>query len=219
MELKVGIVDDKRYLLKLLAEKVNQSPNTRVVLMAENGEDFIKKLKALPSKEKPGIVLMDLEMPVMNGIEAVTVAKELFPLIEFLMLTVFDDDDKIFDALKAGASGYLLKDEKFENIFASMLQVINEGGVPMSPRIARKALAMLRSTTVEKQNAKEETTLTARELEILELVVKGLNYIEIGEQLFISPNTVRKHIQNTYQKLHVTTKLGAVKVAMKKRLF
>lgn len=219
MELKVGIVDDKRYLLKSLAEKVNQSPNTRVVLMAENGEDFIKKLKALPFKEKPGIVLMDLEMPVMNGIEAVSVAKELFPFIEFLMLTVFDEDDKIFDALKAGASGYLLKDEKFENIFDSMLQVINDGGVPMSPRIARKALAMLRSSTVEKQNAKEETTLTARELEILELVVKGLNYIEIGEQLFISPNTVRKHIQNTYQKLHVTTKLGAVKVAMKKRLF
>lgn len=219
MELKVGIVDDKRYLLKLLAEKINQSPNTRVVLMAENGEDFIKKLKALPSKEMPCIVLMDLEMPVMNGIEAVSVAKELFPFIEFLMLTVFDEDDKIFDALKAGASGYLLKDEKFENIFDSMLQVINDGGVPMSPRIARKALAMLRSSTVEKQNAKEETTLTARELEILELVVKGLNYIEIGGQLFISPNTVRKHIQNTYQKLHVTTKLGAVKVAMKKRLF
>lgn len=219
MSLKVGIVDDKTYLRQSLAEKINQSSNAQVVLLAENGEDFIKKLKALPQQDRPGIVLMDLEMPVMDGIEAVCLAKEEFPDIEYLMLTVFDEDEKIFDALKAGASGYLLKDESFENIFDSMLQVLNEGGVPMSPRIARKALAMLRTAKMAKQEAKVETNLTDRELEILELIVKGLNYQEIAEKLIISPNTVRKHIQNIYEKLHVTTKLAAVKVAIKKRLF
>ncbi len=220
MNLTVGIVDDKPYLRHALAEKINQVPNARVVLMAENGEDFIQKLKALLPQELPTIVLMDLEMPVMNGIQAVCLAKELFPSIEFLMLTVFDEDEKIFDALKAGASGYLLKDESFEKIFDSMLQVLTEGGVPMSPRIARKALAMLRKAKIEKQaTTLHETNLTDRELEILELVVKGLNYQEIGVKLFISPNTVRKHIQNIYQKLHVTTKLAAVKVAIKKGFF
>lgn len=219
MSLKVGIVDDKTYLRQSLAEKINQSSNAQVVLLAENGEDFIKKLKALPPQDRPGIVLMDLEMPVMDGIEAVCLAKEEFPDIEYLMLTVFDEDEKIFEALKAGASGYLLKDESFENIFDSMLQVLNEGGVPMSPRIARKALAMLRTAKMAKQETKVPTNLTDRELEILELIVKGLNYQEIAEKLFISPNTVRKHIQNIYEKLHVTTKLAAVKVAIKKRLF
>lgn len=219
MSLKVGIVDDKTYLRQSLAEKINQSSNAQVVLLAENGEDFIKKLKALPQQDRPGIVLMDLEMPVMDGIEAVCLAKEEFPDIEYLMLTVFDEDEKIFDALKAGASGYLLKDESFENIFDSMLQVLNEGGVPMSPRIARKALAMLRTAKMAKPETKVETNLTDRELEILELIVKGLNYQEIAEKLIISPNTVRKHIQNIYEKLHVTTKLAAVKVAIKKRLF
>jgi DNA-binding NarL/FixJ family response regulator len=220
MDLKVGIVDDKAYLRQSLAEKVNQSPNASVVLLAENGEDFIKKLKELTPTQRPGIVLMDLEMPVMNGIEAVCLAKEEYPDIEYLMLTVFDEDEKIFEALKAGASGYLLKDERFENILDSMVQVLSEGGVPMSPRIARKALAMLRVAKIEKPEApKVETNLTDRELEILELIVKGLNYQEIADKLIISPNTVRKHIQNIYQKLHVTTKLAAVKVALKKRLF
>jgi DNA-binding NarL/FixJ family response regulator len=220
MELRVGIVDDKNYLRQLLAEKVNQSANASVVLIAENGEDFIRKLKVMEPSDRPGIVLMDLEMPVMNGIEAVCLAKEEFPDIEFLMLTVFDDDEKIFDALKAGAAGYLLKDESFGNVLDSMIQLLNEGGVPMSPRIARKALAMLRTANIPKpETVKTETNLTDRELEILELIVKGLNYQEIALRLVISPNTVRKHIQNTYQKLHVTTKLAAVKVAMKKRLF
>jgi DNA-binding NarL/FixJ family response regulator len=219
MTLLVGIVDDKTYLRNSLAEKVNNSPDARVVLLAENGEDFLRKLKALPAAERPGIVLMDLEMPVMDGIEAVCMAKEEFPDVEYLMLTVFDEDEKIFDALKAGASGYLLKDESFGNIFDSMLQVLNEGGVPMSPRIARKALGMLRGAKLERAESKGETNLTERELEILELIVKGLNYQEIAAKLIISPNTVRKHIQNIYQKLHVTTKLAAVKIAMKKKLF
>jgi DNA-binding NarL/FixJ family response regulator len=220
MRLKVGIVDDKSYLRQSLAEKINQTPNAQVVLLAENGEDYIKKLNALPIQDRPSIVLMDLEMPVMNGIEAVCLAKEEFPDVEYLMLTVFEEDEKIFEALKAGASGYLLKDESFENIFDSMLQVLNEGGVPMSPRIARKALAMLRTAKITNQETtKVDTNLTNRELQILELIVKGLNYQEIAEKLFISPNTVRKHIQNIYQKLHVTTKLAAVKVAIKKRLF
>ena len=163
-------------------------------------------------------------MPVMDGIEAVTIAKEVYPDTHFLMLTVFDDDDKLFEAIKAGATGYLLKDEKVSSIVKAITEIVFEGGVPMSPRIARKVLGLLRNSPEEAPPTTENGTeddhmLSTREMEILNRIVDGLNYQQIGERLFISPHTVRKHIANIYEKLHVSNKASAIKIAIRKKWF
>jgi DNA-binding NarL/FixJ family response regulator len=172
---------------------------------------------------RPQVVLMDIEMPVMDGIEAVTIAKEVYPDTHFLMLTVFDDDEKLFEAIKAGATGYLLKDEKVSSIVKAITEIVFEGGVPMSPRIARKVLGLLRNSPDDAapaaENEEEAHTLSTRELEILNRIVDGLNYQQIGERLFISPHTVRKHIANIYEKLHVSNKASAIKIAIRKKWF
>jgi DNA-binding NarL/FixJ family response regulator len=138
------------------------------------------------------------------------------------MLTAFSEDEKIFEAVRVGASGYLLKDEKISKIISSIKELLEDGTVPMSPIVARKTLAMLKSsekpmsTTVV---AEEQTYLSTREMEILNGIVDGLNYGQIAEKLFISPHTVRKHISNIYDKLHVSNKTAAIKIAMKKKWF
>jgi DNA-binding NarL/FixJ family response regulator len=163
-------------------------------------------------------VLMDIEMPEMNGIKTVEVAAQHYPNTKFIMLTVFDDEDKIFEAIKAGASGYLLKDDTTNKIYESIIEVVDLGGAPMSPGIARKALALLSKVQVpqpELNSIPEE--ISQRELEILKWLVNGLDYKAIAEKLFISPHTVRKHIGNIYQKLHVNSKAQAIRLALKKR--
>lgn len=165
---------------------------------------------------------MDIEMPVLDGIEAVAITKEIYPDVLCLMLTVFDNDDKLFEAIKAGACGYLLKDEKPVNILRAITEVVFEGGVPMSPRIAQKALLLLRNTNKpieESKNEQADSLLSAREIEILQRIVDGLNYQQIGERLFISPHTVRKHTANIYEKLHVSNKASAIKLAIHKKWF
>ncbi|QXV66286.1 response regulator transcription factor [Mucilaginibacter sp. 21P] len=221
--IRIAIVDDKKLLREALISNISNYAEIEIILQAVDGMDFLNQIAALAEQERPQIVLMDIEMPIMDGIEAVTLAKEKYPGIQFLMLTVFDDDDKLFDAIKAGADGYLLKDEKISNIVKAIVEVVYEGGVPMSPRIARKALALLRNKAdfVEqyKPDADNEHLLSSREMEILNRIVDGLNYQEIGERLFISPHTVRKHIANIYDKLHVSNKASAIKVATQKRWF
>jgi DNA-binding NarL/FixJ family response regulator len=144
----------------------------------------------------------------------------MYPGTRFLMLTVFDDDDKIFDAIRAGAVGYFLKDEKIENIIQGIKDVLDSGGSPMSPRIARKALNLLMNATVDTSKKEEDdSNLSDREKEILKLMVEGHDYKVVAEKLFISPHTVRKHIANIYEKLHVTSKVQAVRLAMKKKWF
>ena len=161
---------------------------------------------------------MDVEMPVLNGIQTVSVAAGRYPATRFIMLTVFDDDDKIFEAIKAGACGYLLKDDSIQSIYQGIKEAVEIGGAPMSPGIARKVLALLSKATVEEKKTDEHPTeISEREMEILKLQVNGLEYKAIAEQLFISPNTVRKHIDNIYQKLHINSKAQAIRLAMKKR--
>lgn len=219
----VAIVDDKRLLREALFNNISYYKEINTVLQACDGSDFLDSVKKLKDSERPQVVLMDIEMPVMDGIETVAIAKDLYPDMHFLMLTVFDDYDKLFEAIKAGASGYLLKDEKVSNIVKAIAEIVHEGGVPMSPRIARKALALLRNTPnvagPVKPEADEEHLLSVREMEILNRIVDGLNYQEIGERLFISPHTVRKHIANIYDKLHVSNKASAIKVATSKKWF
>jgi DNA-binding NarL/FixJ family response regulator len=208
----IAIVDDKQPNRVSLNEKITYDKHIEVAFMAANGEDFLEQMKT--STPKPDVVLMDIDMPIMNGIEAVNIAAELYPETRFIMLTVFDDDEKIFDAIKAGAIGYLLKDETIDRIITAVKEIIAFGGSPMSPRIARKALQLLMQAKVEFKK-EEETNLSEREMDILKGLVQGLDYKSVAEKLFISPHTVRTHITNIYKKLHVSSKTQAVMLAVK----
>jgi len=222
MAIRIAITDDKRLIRSNLVEQLSFYEEITVVFQAADGMEFLKNMKNLSSAELPQVVLMDIEMPVMDGIETVSIGKEVYPEVHFLMLTVFDDDEKLFEAIKAGASGYLLKDEKISNIVDGIAEIVYEGGVPMSPRIARKALNLLKNQPQAangQQTAIVDFQLSAREQEILNRIVDGLNYHQIGERLFISPHTVRKHIDNIYKKLHVSNRASAIKIALANKRF
>ncbi|MEZ4805411.1 MAG: response regulator transcription factor [Bacteroidia bacterium] len=218
---RIAIVDDKQSNRVSLNERLISTNEYEVVFMAVNGDEFLDKMKSCSENQRPQVVLMDVDMPVMDGIDAVKRAKEIYNDVLFLMVTVFDDDEKIFNAIKAGASGYLLKDESGKSISNAIREVIEFGGAPMSPRIARKALNLLSQTNIVSETQKDNNPsgLSSRELEILDLMVQGLDYKGVAEKLNISPHTVRKHIANIYSKLHVSSKLDAVKIALKKGWF
>ena len=220
--IRIAIVDDKQPNRVSLSERMAFSTEIEVAFLAANGQDFLDKMHSMGKSDQPHIVLMDIDMPVMDGIDAVHYAHEIYPQTKFLMLTVFDDDDKIFDAIKAGAIGYLLKDENVETVISAIKEVIESGGAPMSPRIARKALNLLMKSDIE-FDVDEQTTdtvaLSQREKEILKHLVDGYDYKSAGEKLFISPNTVRTHITNIYKKLQVRNKAQAIKVASKNKWF
>lgn len=221
MSIRVGIVDDKQVNRTTVKEKLIKYPDVELVLEAKNGEDFLKQLKETPHEKKPQVVLMDLEMPVMDGIQTIALAAPAHPEIKFIVLTVFEDNEKIFEAIKAGAHGYLLKDEKAINITEAISQVIEHDGMPMSPVIARKAMEMLKQTVSlpkeEKSKALSDTLLSDRELDILKELATGKSYKAIGEKLFISPFTVRKHVSNIYNKLHVDSRTQVISVAQKNK--
>jgi len=223
MKIPIAIVDDRSQNRLSLAERINVSDDISVNFTASNGADFLDQMKRTPPLQLPQVVLMDIEMPVMDGIEAVRFGKQLYPDVKFLMLTVFDDDDKIFEAIKAGASGYLLKDEKVSTIIEYVHQLIEMDAAPMSPSIARKALNMLVRRPEIQQPLNEElpsiqSNLSQRETEILRLLVDGYDYRSTAEKLFLSTHTVRKHIANIYEKLHVNSKAKAISVATKNKL-
>ena len=213
--IKIAIIDDKRIMRVERSREIGSSNKIKILFTAQNGQEFLEIMKKLPINEYPEIVLMDIDMPEKNGIETVRDAKAIYPNIEFLMLTVFDDDDKIFESIKAGASGYLLKEESSSPLCTFIEQVKEFRTVPMSPAIARKALRLLTTQPQAIKNQETKNPLTTREIEVLKGLVDGLDYKEIAEQLFVSPNTVRNQISSIYQKLHVTCKVDAVKIALK----
>lgn len=221
MKIPIAIVDDKSQNRISLAERINYSDDIEVVLTANDGHDFLEQMAKLGVQKRPSVVLMDIEMPVMNGIETVRTGKQLYPELNFLMLTVFDDDDKIFEAIKAGATGYLLKDEKLSVIIECIEQLVEVGGAPMSPRIARKALSLLMKASLPQKEedvaGQNDHDLSSREMEVLKLTVDGYDYKAVAEKLFLSSHTVRKHIANIYHKLHVTSKAQAIKIATKNK--
>lgn len=217
---RIALVDDKPQILSSLRRELTESGSVEIIFTATNGDDFLDQLNHLSIDKHPQVVLMDIDMPVMNGIDAVRNSSSLYPDIQYIMLTVFDDDDKLFDALKAGANGYLLKEERSKAILRAIEEVVDKKGAPMSPRIARKTLNMLINEPVKKNNSDEhfnKSGLTEREIEILKSMVAGLDYRLIGEKLFISPNTVRNHISKIYDKLHISSKTQAVKLAIKNK--
>ncbi len=218
--IKIAIVDDNRQNRSLLAERIIYDGSIHVLFIATDGEHFLKQMKNTENADLPEIVLMDIEMPFLNGIDTVGQCSVLYPAVKFLMLTVFDDDEKIFEAIKAGACGYLLKDEKVSVILDGIHQIKLYGASPMSPRIARKALDMLSRATISDLPlpTANDFRLSDREREILKLLVDGLDYKNIAEEIFVSPHTVRNHISNIYNKLHVTCKAQAIKMATKNNL-
>jgi len=216
MNTRVAIAEDNDFLSDSIKEKLELfSDKTEYAFRARNGKDLIDKLN---NDHNVDIILMDIEMPVMDGIEATQFVSENYPQISILMLTVFDDEKKIFNAVKAGAKGYLLKSEPPEKILEA-LEIIMEGGAPMSPVIAAKSLQLLKNPNrSELSENRDDFSLTKREIEVLIQISNGLDYNEIGENLFISPATVRKHIENIYRKLQVNNKMRAVKKALENKI-
>lgn len=217
MLVKIAIVDDKFIVRRAIKDKLSSSGNMRIVLEAGSGEEFLEKINELDSAQLPEVVLMDIEMPEMDGIQTIAVASMLFPDIKFIVLTVFDNNEKIFEAIKAGANGYLLKDDDAINLHDAILHVINYDAVPMSPAIARKTLGLLKTGFLQAKNDNHYNVLSTREHDVLQQLVEGLEYKKIAEKLFISPATVRTHISNIYQKLHVRSKAQAIKLAYKNK--
>lgn len=216
MNLKVCIVEDNYFLFKAIAEKLSFFEDLTLKFHANNGAELIGKLE---ENHQIDVILMDIQMPVMDGIKATELVKNKYPQIKVIMLTVLDDDAYIFNAIKAGANGYLLKEINAENLHKSILEV-TRGGAPMTPSIALKTLNLLRNPDIsfEKEEEIDEIKLTKRETEILIQLSKGLNYNSISENLVISPSTVRKHIENIYKKLQVHSKMEAVIKAQKRKL-
>jgi len=222
MKIPIAIVDDKSQNRISLSEQIKYSDEIEILFCATDGYDFLNLMKQCNPARIPAVVLMDIEMPGMDGIQAVKHGHLLYPDLKFLMLTVFDDDDKIFEAIKAGANGYLLKDEKVSVIIDYIQQLVDIGGVPMSPSIARKAMDMLVSASIPEKVSPAlpdpAYILSERETEVLKLLVDGFDYKIIAQKLFLSSHTVRKHIANIYQKLQVNSKAHAIKVANKNNL-
>lgn len=216
MKIKLAIAEDNEFLIKSLLEKLSIYPDKiKVLFISRNGQEIIDTIN---ENNKPDVILMDIEMPVMDGIKATELISEKYPDIKIIMLTVFDDDEKIFNAIKAGASGYLLKDEPIDKIIEN-IELVLSGGAPMSATIAAKTLQLLRQS--EKLFITDENNnynLTRREKEILEFLKKGYDYNKTAQQLFISPFTVRKHIENIYRKLQVNNKIQAVQKAIQNRI-
>ena len=219
---RLALVEDNPLNRKTFQQKVQQYSNWKIVFVATNGDECLQELKGLPTNNLPQIIFMDIEMPGLNGIQTIAAGKTLYPQIHFLVLSAFDDEDKIFEAIKAGASGYLLKHESADALQNAISNLLEYEGAPMSPAIARKALSLL-SKAPDKNNIHNvhalPETLSEREKEILQHTVSGLDAKRISDMLFISVFTVRKHIANIYEKLHVQSKAQIIKLAHNSKWF
>lgn len=208
--LKIAIVDDNSFLINAIKEKLSFFEDVKVKHTSLNGSDLLVKLEESHNLD---LILMDIEMPVLNGIETTQIVKQKYPHIKIIMLTAFDNDEHIFNAIKAGADGYLLKEINPKELYDGLRETLN-GGAAMNPSIAMKTLKLLRNpTSIENLKDKEQISLSDREVEVLEQLSKGLSYTVIADHLFLSPSTVRKHIENIYKKLQVHSKIEAVQKA------
>jgi|SRR5687767_8283289 len=201
MPIKVSIVEDLAEVREGLAELVRSDKELLMLEHFENAEAAVLKLPEM----HPDIVIMDINLPGMSGIECIRQLKEKCPDTEFMMFTVYENDEKVLQALQAGASGYLLKRTKPEQILESIKE-LNQGGSPMSSNIARKLLNIF----LDKKKVTKMAILTDRENEVLQLLADGLLYKEIADRLSIAHGTVRQHIHNMYEKLHVQNRAEAV---------
>ncbi|WP_417264736.1 response regulator [Brumimicrobium sp.] len=214
--IRIAVAEDNLFLAKAIKEKLELFEDLKLKFIAENGAELIEMLEKDLNVD---VILMDIQMPVMDGIKATEIIHAKHPQIKIVMLTVFNDEESVYNAISAGANGYLLKDTEPEILFAGLKEVLN-GGATMNPSIALKTLNLLRNPKKEKieVETKKEESLTKRELEILEQVSRGLNYKQTAANLMISPSTVRKHIENVYKKLNVHNKVEAIQKGIKNNL-
>ena len=203
--IEVAIIEDVADYRNTLKIMINGTLGLHCQQAYSNGENAISDLQNHP----PDIVMVDLGLPGISGIECIRKLKQGFPKIQFLVLTISDEDDKIFDALTAGASGYLLKNTSPSKIIESIREVY-DGGAPMSAQIARKVVESFQKPTNSRKNPYEDL-LTKREKEVLKLLSKGLLYKQIASKLYISLETVKSHCHNIYEKLHVSTRTEALR--------
>ena len=206
----VWVVDDNTGFAKNLGELLDLTEGLRCGRVFNSCEPV---LRALAEESPPDVILMDIGLPEMDGIEGIKLIKTIAPAVQTIMLTVFEDNDNIFRAISAGASGYLHKSATLEDI-ATSLKAILVGGVPMNPHIARKILDMFSRLPA----AKMDYGLTAREKDVLQLLVDGLSKKTISDKLFVSFHTVDTHLRNIYAKLHVHSRSGAIAKVLTERL-
>ena len=204
--IKVAIVDDNDNIRNSLAEVIDDSANLKLAGVFEDGEEAVEAIPQL----KPDVVIMDIEMPGMDGVECVRRLKAQLPEVNFLMLTVYEDSDRLFESLKAGAGGYLLKRTSSARLVQA-IQELHAGGSPMTPQIARRVVQYISHfSKTSKVTATELTELTAGEKRFLNELAQGYAYKEIADHLGISLDGVRNYIRNIYKKLHVHSKLELV---------
>ena len=216
--LRVGLVEDHAIFRKRLVELLGFYDQLEVVMAAESARSFIDRLDQAEPFEQPQVILMDIELPDLTGIDATALIKERHPDLDIIMFTVFEDDDRIFDSIKAGAAGYLLKDTPIDEVVNAIIE-IRQGGSPISPTIARKVMQMMQGISRDDAGLAKEAEeapygLTPAEIRILKQVISGKTNKEIAEELFLSPWTVKTHIRNIYKKMQVSSRAAAVRLAL-----
>lgn len=205
--IKVLVVDDSATFGRNIERWLNRTPGFRCVAVCQNGESAL----AVVSEKRPEVVLMDIQMPGINGVDCTTQLKRQMPALQIIVLTVYEDTDTIFKALRAGASGYLLKRSSPTEIM-NAIRDIRQGGSPMTSAIARKVVQAFQEPVAAKENDAE---LTDRERDILNALARGFANKEIADQLNISPFTVKAHLANIFEKLHVRSRTEAVMAYLK----
>jgi DNA-binding NarL/FixJ family response regulator len=213
--IRVLIADDQALFRRGLFVVLGTEPDIEVVAEAENGEQAVARAEELA----PDVVLMDVRMPRTSGIEAASRIRDTLPTTKILMLTVSDEEDDLYEAIKAGANGYLLKEISVEEV-AEAIRAVVQGQSLISPSMASKLLMEFNS--LAKRAARQEQlpapVLTARELEVLKLVARGMSNKDVADQLFISENTVKNHVRNILEKLHLHSRMEAVMYAVRQNL-
>tara|TARA_B100000575_G_scaffold294562_1_gene311537 strand:+ start:9995 stop:10624 length:630 start_codon:yes stop_codon:yes gene_type:complete len=207
---QVGIIEDNKKIRQLMQRYLDMQEDMSCPVATESVEDM---LDYLSEYSNPNVLLMDIQLPGMSGIEGMKIIQQKYPDIEIIMLTVYHDSHKIFESLKAGASGYLLKHTSLPEI-KDAIELLIQGGAPMSPQIARKVITHFN----DRGQKKQESNLTNREQDIVNGLVDGLSYKLIADRLNISIDTVRAHIRNIYKKLHVNSKAEVIAKSLRGEL-
>ncbi len=205
MDISIAIVEDNHDIRNALEQIIEIADGYSLAGSYNSGEDALIKIPQI----KPEVVLIDINLGGINGIEVVKLLKKNMTEVLFMMCTIYEEDEKIFEALSAGASGYILKKTAPDKLLTAIKE-LQDGGSPMSSQIARKVVTHFQNSSNKSMVNDSLDLLSSREKEILEMLSKGLLYKEIAEKVFISPQTVRKHVYHIYEKLHVSNRIEAV---------